>query len=301
MIKIELNNEYKFTNENKYEYSKTLLSGLESKYIGIPLSIIVNNNMDAKRVSITSYLKAHCGLNDIVGFTVPDMVEWCGAKPDRRTNGTNDKFLSVIDDLANMGYITYLNEKSKSSYMKCKFNTDYFNEQCSYGYSVLYLDEIEKIMHYKKSNAKDNSITNTNILLVFAYFRNKIKRRPNELNIEDRSYEGIIKRKERYPEVYYDTISNISNEIGISSKTISKIIYILEYELKLIVSDRAYRIKNETGKFKTLPIMFANAYKREDKYLLLTEENYGRKEIELKTKKIKDYKIDKRKRKEVSN
>ena len=80
----------------------------------------------------------------------------------------------------------------------------------------------------------------------------------------------------------------------------SKRIY-LEYELNLIVTDRAYRIKNEHNEFRTLPTIFANAYKREDKYLLDTGEGYGRSEIELKAENIKryyqDYKIDKRKRK----
>ena len=72
-------------------------------------------------------------------------------------------------------------------------------------------------------------------------------------------------------------------------------------ELKLIVTDRAYRVKNENGEFRTLPTIFANAYKREDRYLLVTDNNYGRMEIELKAENMKqcyqDYKIDKRKRK----
>ena len=76
---------------------------------------------------------------------------------------------------------------------------------------------------------------------------------------------------------------------------------ILEQELKLIVTDRAYRVKNEDSEFRTLPTIFANAYKREDKYLLVADENYSRAEIELKAENMKqhyqDYIIDKRKRK----
>jgi hypothetical protein len=75
----------------------------------------------------------------------------------------------------------------------------------------------------------------------------------------------------------------------------------LEQELKLIVTDRAYRMKNENNEFRTLPTIFANAYKREDRYLLATGESYSRTEIELKAEIMKqyyqDYKIDKRKRK----
>ena len=84
-------------------------------------------------------------------------------------------------------------------------------------------------------------------------------------------------------------------------QTLTKIIDILEWELKLIVTDRAYRVKTDNNEFRTLPTIFANAYKREDRYLLITEENYSRTEIEFKAENMKqhyqDYKIDKRKRK----
>ena len=305
MIKIDINNRQESYTlvDNKYEYGKTKLNEneLESKYIYIPLSVITDTELDARRVGILSYIRIHCGLNNVINFTIPDIVEWCGGKPDRRVNGSNDKTLSAIDALNDGGYLTYLTEKSKSSYMKCKFNTAFYHEECTNGYAAIYLDELEKIMNYKKENIKDGSLNNTAILLTFAYFRNKIRRRPNELKPEERTSDGIKKRRERIPDAYYGNISDIADEIGISSKTLSKIIDILEYELELIVTDRAYRIKNENDEFRTLPTIFANAYKREDKYLLNTGENYSRTEIELKAENMKkiyqDYKIDKTKRK----
>lgn len=300
MIIIELNNRYEPV-EGRYEYAKTLLTKLESKYISIPLSVITDTELDIKRVSILSYLRIHCGLNDVIGFTVPDMIEWCGGKPDKRTNGTNDKFLNAINVLSDRGYLTYLTKQSKSTYMKCRLDMDYYYQECLDGYAVIYLDELEKIAKYKKENIKDSTLTNATILLVFAYFRNKIRRRPNELKPEERSSDGIKERKERYPEAYEDNIASIAEDIGISKKTLSKVIDILEQELKLIVTDRAYRVKNKDGEFRTLPTIFANAYKREDKYLLAAGEEYSRTEIELKAQNMKqhyqDYKIDKRKRK----
>ena len=283
----------------KYEYSKTLLSDLESKYIYIPLSVIVDNKLDIKRVSILSYLRIHCGLNDTVGFTIPDMVEWCGMKPNNREGKTNDKFLSVVDDLSDRGYLTYLTNKDKNTYMKCKFDMEYYYSQCSDGYAVIYLDEVQKIMNYK--NLQGNSVNNAALLLMFSYFRNKIRRRPNELNPEERTLEGIKQRKKRMPDAFYNNINEIAKELGMHKQTVSKMIDILEQELKLIVTDRAYRIKNEDKEFRTLPTIFANAYKREDKYLLAFGDGYSRAEIELKAESMKqryqDYKIDKRKRK----
>ena len=155
-------------------------------------------------------------------------------------------------------------------------------------------------MNYKKENEKDGTLTNTTLLLIFAYFRNKIRRRPNELKPEERSPDKIQNRKERLPEAYESNIAAIAEEIGIHKQTLSKAIDILEQELELIVTDRAYRIKNEDGEFRTLPTVFANTYKREDKYLLAAGEDYSRNEIELKARNMKqhyqDYKIDKRKR-----
>lgn len=303
MIKIDVNNRQEscILVDGKYEYKKIPLEEYQSKYIYIPLSVITDTGLDIKRVGIFSYLRIHCGLNNIIGFTVPDIVKWYGGKPDRRTNGSNDKALSTLDDLNNRGYLTYLTDKSKSSYMKCKFDTGHYYEDCSNGYAAVYLDEIEKIMNYKKANSNDNILNNATILLVFAYLRNKIRRRPNELAPEERTPDGIKKRKEKMPDAYGGNINDIANELSISAKTLSKIIDILEHDLELIVTDRAYRVKNENDEFRTLPTIFANAYKREDKYLLDTGDNYSREEIELKAANMKQhyqgYRIDKKKRK----
>lgn len=299
MIKIDI--ERHDVVNGKYEYSQVQLGGLSSKYIYIPLSVILDDELDIKRVGILSYLRIHCGLNDVVNFTVPDIVEWCGMKPNKRANKSNDNFLSIIDSLSDRGYLTYLTETSKSSYMKCKFDSTYYYDDCSDGFAILYLDEIEKILNYKKENSNDNVLNNTTILLVFSFLRHKIRRRPNELKPEERTPDGIKNRRERLPEAHSGNINDFANEIGISSKTFSKIIDILEYDLHLIVTDRAYRVKNEDNEYRTLPTIFANAYKRDDRYLLITGDSYSRTEIELKAENMKqhyqDYKIDKRKRK----
>ena len=302
MINIDANNRQESYTlvDGKYEYKRILLKESQSKYIYIPLSVIIDTELDTRRVGIFSYLRIHCGLNNVIGFTIPDAIEWCGGKSDRRVNGTNDKVLSTLDTLVNMGYLTYLTEKSRSSYIKCEFNMAHYYEECSNGYAVIYLDELKKIMSYKKENLKDSTFNNTTILLVFSYLRNKIRRRPNELSPEERTSDGIKKRKEKLPDAYGSHFLEIANELNISSKTLSKIIDVLEQELGLIVTDRAYRIKNEDNEFRTLPTIFANAYKREDKYLLDTGDNYSRIEIEQKAENMKQhyqgYRIDKKKR-----
>lgn len=283
----------------KYEYTKIPLSELESKYIYIPLSVIVDNKADVKRVSVFSYLRIHCGLNNLIGFTIPDVVTWCGMKPNNREGKTNDRFLNIVDDFSSQGYLTYLTKKDKNAYIKCEFDMEYYYGLCSEGYAIIYLDELQKIMDYK--NLQGNSIDNSIILLVLAYFRNKIIRRPNELKPEERTLNGINQRRERLPEAFGNNITTIANELGVHKQTLSKAIDILEYDLKMIVTDRAYRVKNENGDFRTLPTIFANSYKREHKCLLNTDDNYSRIEIELRAEILKqyyqEYKIDKSKRK----
>lgn len=112
----------------------------------------------------------------------------------------------------------------------------------------------------------------------------------------------IKDRKERLPEVYDTNFNIIADEIGVSDRTVSEAIYILECELGLIVTDVPYRTKNKDKEFRTPNTLFANAYKREHKYLLLTDEDYSRKELEQKESNLQKvytkYKINKDKRKQ---
>ena len=124
----------------KYEYAKTLLTDLESKYIYIPMSIITDDNLDVKRVATFSYLRIHCGVNDLIGFTISDMVTFCGMKPNNREGKINDKFLNIVDEFNNKKYLTYLTPKDKSAFIKCKLDMEYYYNRCSEGYAIVYLD-----------------------------------------------------------------------------------------------------------------------------------------------------------------
>lgn len=288
--------------DNRFEFNGTLLEKSKENYITIPLSLILNDEMDSRRVAVFSYLRCCCGIDGICRFTIPSLVTWFGGKPDKRTDGVNGKVLNTIDDLNDMGYLTYLTKPSKSSYIECEFDFKKYNDEHTGGFATLYLDEINKILNYKKQNSKDSQLINTTILLVFAYLRAKIHRRKNELKPELRNEEGIKKRKLKNPEAYNGLLMNIADDIGISEKTLTKAIDILETELELIVTERAYRIKNNEGEFRTLHTIFANSYKREGKNLLAAGEEYSREEIKIKADFLRnhygwDFTINKEKRK----
>lgn len=294
---------------NKREYEvKTALSGKATKYIRIPLSFILDDEIGKERIAVLSYFLFRYGLNNIVGFTVPSMVEWCGEKPNNNKGRTNETYLNVIDGLNDRGYLTYLNEPSKSKYMECEFESETYEENCKGSFATLYLDEIEKILKYKKKNVKDTSLTNTTILLVFAYFRARIYNRPNKLKPEELNTSGdnnikvdIKNRRNKNPEAYEDSFKSIAEDLGISDKTLIRIVDTLEEELGLIVTDKAYRVRDDDGEYKTPHTIFANAYKREKGELLATGEKYSRSEIEAKAERLNEkygnYKINKTKRK----
>lgn len=295
MIEIGDNKNYEL------EFTEIPLGKSKENYITIPLSLIVNDEIDPRRIAVFSYLRCCCGIDGICRLTIPSLVEWCGNKSDRSTGGINEKVLNIIDSLNDMDYLIYLTKPSKSSYMECEFNFDKYNDEHSGGFATLYLDEIKKILNYK-NNSKDSRLTNTTILLTFAYLRAKIHRRKNKLKPEMRNADGIEKRKQKYPEAYNELLINIANDIGISEKTLTKAIDILEIELGLIVTERAYRVRDNKGEFKTLHTIFANTYKREGKNLLAIGEEYSRNEIKIKVDNLRaygwDFVINKEKRKQ---
>jgi len=297
-------------NQSCYEYpSPTILTGLSSKYIAIPSSIILNTDMDSKRVAVFSYFMIHKGLCDDIYFSVPDVVKWCGLKPDTRADGVSKKFVDVINDLKNEGYLTYSEELGKVSPLRGEFDTEKVIDECqTESFAIIYSDELKAIINYKKENNKDAFLNSTTLLLVFAFFRNAIYRRPNKLRPEERNVSNlnnhdvdIERRRSLYPEAYADTYKDISDKIGLSARTISKAVDVLEQQLGLLVTDAAYRVKNDEGKFNTQQTIFANAYKREREFLLAIGEEYSRDEIERKAENIRKYNnsyvIDKRKRK----
>lgn len=298
--------------KGRYEYpSSVKLKGLESKHISIPSTIIMDTDMDEKRIAVFSYFRIIKGLDDSIGFSVSSLVRWCGLKPDTRSNGVSQKFIDIITSLSDRGYLTYYEKLSKTAHIDGYFNYDKVFDECfNEGFAILYLDEIEKIMKYNKDeNNKDTKFNNAILLLVFAYFRNMIFNRPNKLRPEEYNYQNkqdhvldIEARRERSPEAYADNYKTIGENLGISERLVSKSVDILE-DLGLITTDRAFRVRNEDGEFRTQYTIFANAYKREKEELLASGESYSRPEIERKAKIIQKYNksfiIDKEKRRNV--
>lgn len=276
-------------NSSKYEYRFPKELGIDkSNYIRIPMSLLVDNKLDKNRVSIYAYIAMYRGLNSKVLFSVPKFLEWAGFKSDTRSGGINDKVLDTLNRLSDMGYFVYLDEMTRTSTAEIKVDMQFINEECEDDFAFVYIDEIEKIMKFKKNNPKDAHLNSFSVLLTFAYLRRKIFRRINELKPEERYPEQMAERRERCPEAYASTYQEIGVSVGLSSRTVSKAVKIL-WELKLIVFEESYHVRLEDGEYRTPYTMFTNYEKREDKYLLDSGIEYAHAEMRNKMKQINKY------------
>ena len=150
---------------------------------------------------------------------------------------------------------------------------------------------MKQILNYKNQNSKDSSVNNDIILLVFAYLRMRIFRRrnrlfPEEINIDNKNSHkyDIEARKLRSPDAYDCYYCDIAKELGLSSRTVSKAINVLN-ELGLIYSESLPRIRYD-GKWRTDHTIFCNAYKREGSCLLASGSDYYLTEVKNKKKKL---------------
>jgi len=275
-------------NNEKYEYrTPKELESDKAKYLFVPMSLIEDTELYVYRVALFAYLAMYRGLNNRVVISIPRFVEWAGFKSDTHSRGINEKVLVTLDMLNDLGYLTYCEQPTKSNIAELVMDMNFVTEECANDFAILYIDEVEKIMSYKRANLKDAHLNSFSVLLVFAYLRRKIFRRPNLLKPEERTQEGIEERRKRIPEAYTDNYKDIGEALGLSERTVSKAVRILE-ELNLIVVAESYHHRMD-GVYRTSYVMFANHEKREKEWLLDSGLEYAHREMELKEQAMEKY------------
>ena len=286
----------------KFEYSSPIeLDAISGNYFAIPASIIMDTDMTEKRATVFSFFSSYRGLNSSLFFSINNIVKWTGKQPNRHANGINSKIIQVIECLRDGGYLTLSEELNNSSCVEATLNLYKISQECDNDrFAIIYLDELKQIMDYQNPNAKDAFLNSDVILLVFAYLRMKIYRRRNKLFLEEISVNNqnnhqldIDTRRLRSPDAYDCYYYEIAEELGITSRTVSKAVDVLN-ELGLIYSEPLPRIKYE-NKWRTDHTVFCNTYKREGNYLLISGSQYYLTEIENKKRKLNI--VDNRKKK----
>jgi len=277
--------------ESRCEYKTGIeLSGYSARYIRIPKEIIENTELDKRRLSIYSYFVVNKDLRDKTFASVSQIVQWHGLKPNTRVGKVNDKFLSVIEELRNLKFISYQEKLTKTSFVTFNFNALKKNDK----YAVIYLDELYSIMFYRaKKNNKKCHVSTSVLLLVLAYLRYSIYNRPNCFSKSELDSDWCVgtdgdieNRRKIYPEAYDSTYMNIANHIGVDYKAVQRAVYVLENELKIITTATPYRIKTD-NKYITPTTIFTNAYKREGNMLFAFGESYSQREIKNKERQLK--------------
>ena len=270
------------------------LKNEEKEFIIIPECIINDINTDSKRVAAYTFFWLRAGKDRKVMFTIESLVSWCGYVPKTSKGKTDSQFKVIVSWLRDIGYITYpdLNNVKQpyTTLLTADLHSDWYKSMTDANYfAMVYLDEINKIMNYNCGN-KSKTLTNANILAVFTYLRLRI---PIRNAAEGESKE----RRTNTPEVFYSYYKDISEELGISEKTLSTILRILSKELDLIYIQRIKRKstkdKDGTTKWITLPTLFCNTYKRLRGKLIYSGSDYYNYEIQNKLEKINFTSIEK--------
>lgn len=268
------------------EYSSPVK--VESNYFAIPSSIILNTNLNEKRITIFSYFAKRRDLDNEVLFSINHIVKWMGKKPNRTANGINNKIIEVVNYLKDNEYLKFSDDLNNSS-IDAVFNLSKIKQENNGKFfAVVYTDELKKILEYKNSSFSNVDV----ILMVFAYLRMKIFRRSNKFSLQDINKNNkndhqydIESRKLATPDAYDCFYYEIAKELGLTSRIVSKAVEALN-DLGLIYSEPLPRIKYN-DKWKTDRTIFCNTYKRENGYLLASGESYYLEEVENKKKKLK--------------
>lgn len=142
------------------------------------------------------------------------------------------------------------NKKNSTDYYNIKINTEKFDIPDNFG--IIYFDELEKILNFKEKlkGVKVNDeeidlirISSAYILLLLSYLRVNLNRNPNK------------------PLCCYMLYQNITGDIGLSERYISRIIEILDVmDIIKYQEGKRIRYKKEEDKYRflTTPKVFAD-------------------------------------------
>lgn len=283
-------NGFSQSNGFQYEYpiqDLTELTGNACSWFNVPSSVILDTDMDSRRIAAFTFFAVRRGLDNQLSFSINNIVKWSGMTPDRHKGAVNDKYLTLVNQLCDRGYLTYSGNLSVTSYVDGVYNREKIFDECSkYRFAVLYLDEIITILQYQNIKKYNAYFNNAILLLVFAYLRMKIPRRSNRFRLD----EDINVRRSNYPEAYDCFLKDIEKDLKIPKKSLSSAVDLLK-EMGLIYSEELPRIQyknklSEENKWRTVTRIFCNTYKREDKKLLAYGKKYYEPEIERKKAKI---------------
>lgn len=262
------------------------LDGSSFDFITIPDKIIFDDSdLINTEIILYTYLQLNRTISGSVLFSGYDFAEWLGVVPSKRKGEILDRTHLSFERLKVIGVIDsfVLHKKfGRNGFYNVRLNKD-TNSDCRY--TILYLDEIEKIMSRETNRIGRTGYFGMAIRLL-AYFRLNIFVRSNEFNIDNADKDSEIdKRRMDNPEAFYKHIKYIALDLNLHRDTIQKFIDIL-VDLQLIVKRTPYKFRCENNWYCP-ECLFANAYKRQNGYLIASGEEYYNPEFDAAEKRLK--------------
>lgn len=286
-----------------YEYPRSdcsTLFGMKGRYVVIPRRVIEDFDLGEKRVTVMSYLLARCGKDDTLFASPNDIAEWSGRKPNKNKQGTPGKLADAMDIMFAEGYASAdsgFSENGMSARSLVTVDTERISSEAGAGrFAVMYLDEIQSIFSYGGDG--DARFANADInLMVFAYLRSSIFRRPNKMalsdvnidNMHDRERDLSV-RRDRMPEAFSGYYNEIADSLGITWNRVSNAVDAL-VRLGLIYVETLPRALF-CGQWHTNYTVFCNTYKRDGNLLLASGKDYYLAEAASKKKMLRVRKSD---------
>lgn len=193
------------------------------EFITIPRSLILDRGLGDKRVIVYSSIL----FSGWSGDSIEDLVRYSRYSTCRDKSGVLNQYKSIINQLVSEGYFSY--DDRGIVYIKPKDS-----------FGIMYYSEFQRIIQKReKARITGQRMNHAHLLLLLAHIR---------LNMIHKS--GI-------PEMYSNLLVRISESTGLSVRSISTGLKILE-ELNIIHNEELPRYKDEEGRWHSNVRIFIN-------------------------------------------
>lgn len=191
-----------------------------NQYVMIPNSLIQNRALGEKRVVVY----ASIFFSGWSGQNIDELVLYAKYSLSRERGKVLDQFKELVAQLVQGGYYT-----GGMVYIKP-----------AEGFGIIYYNEFQRIMRRRElERQRGNRINHAHLLLLLAHIRMCMIRQP-----------GL-------PEVYSNLLKRISESTGLSSRSVSSGLRVLE-ELNIIHNEELPRYKDSAGNWHSNVRLFIN-------------------------------------------
>ncbi len=188
-------------------------------YIKIPRRLIYDKELDGKRIVVYSSILFTCWSSK--KCNINRLIDDCCYTRKRMPNGIEHQFKEMITCFDEKGYI------SVDVNLSGDFSFQIESPKNSFG--IVYGFEYRRILGYRIAAKKDSKrINHAHLLLLLSYIRLNMDKRPGK------------------PTMHSSMLSTISKNIGISVRSITSALRILE-ELSIIHSGELPRYRDKNG------------------------------------------------------